>query len=323
MRGQRDKRGEGLNDFFLAAPGDYTHANFETSSTTSIQGLVWMPTDCFLMAHVACAVQLFAVGVAQFTVGLIVLDYDNIRSTNGHQCGATTTAASVFSIIAGIFSINVWRLFQPKADITGKVKPVAPLISKLEESSCSADPRRHSLVAVLIALPMCIAAAVIDGAECVTPLTDLDECTSTIFTNPSGGTTYIGCSVTGVDGDPSAACACISPSASGWECTYLYKDLPAALSIGGTSGCDHLPAQLSSWLQISTILSSVGALLLVVVVALGMLNAISSPSCFRAVVLARHEESSFDNAGDDFSLEFHNRSRSASRSSRGGVPGPF
>jgi hypothetical protein len=268
-----------------------------------------MPTECFLLSHIACATQLFAVGVAQFIVGMIVLDLDNVRGSGGHECGAITVGAAVFAIVAGVCSVNVWRLFQPRADITGKVKPVAPEISKVEQTYAS-DPRRHSLAACLLALPLCISAAVIDGSECVAPLTALDECTETAFNQ------YLGCSVTGPGGDPAAACACVSHSTAseGWSCTFLMKEVPDFLAIGGTSGCDHMPHQLITWLQISTVLSGVAALLLAVVLGLGFLNALSSPSCFRAVVLARHEESSFDHA-DDFSLEFHNRARTSSTSS--------
>lgn len=304
-----------LQDDFLSTPGEYTHTSFEQSDTTSIQGLVWMPNSFWLLAHVACAMQLFAVGVAQFVVGLVVVNYTG--DVNGGHCGAVTSAAAIFTVVAGICSLNVWRLFQPKRDITGKAKAVAPAVSAVEQTACR-DPRRHTALAVLVALPLCVAAAAVDGSQCVTPLSAIEACAAPGAPFPG----YPECE-DAPGGGGSFACACASEMGGGgggsYSCTWLSKDLPAALAPGGgPGGCDHLPSQLVTWLQISAVLSAVCAALLAAVAVLGALSAASSPACFRAVVLARHEESRFDAAGDDdFALEFTSQGHRSHSSRRG------
>jgi hypothetical protein len=73
----------------------------------------------------------------------------------------------------------------------------------------------------------------------------------------------------------------------------------------GDTSCDHLTQHLIYWLQFSTVLSSLNTCLVFLTAVLGVLNAFSHGSCFSAVVLARHEETTFDKETDLFStVEF-------------------
>jgi len=287
----------------LERPGDYTHENFETSNITSVQGLVWMPHDCWTLAHLALACTMAALGVSQLFVGSVVLSYDTLTDSDSEDCGANSVAASLFVLLGAACSAFIWKVFQAKRDLQGKVRAVPPEISRIEQSFFH-DPRRWSMVVCCVAFPLCVAAAVVDGVTCVAPLTDIDQCTDSYLDR------YPTCSVLASSAPSGVVCACASATSnSAYECSYLTKELPDALAIGsggvGDSPCDHLTTHLVAWLQLSTVLSSINAVLVFLAVVLGTLSAFSHRACFKPVVLARHEESTFDSETNVFSsLEF-------------------
>ena len=215
----RSMRVDLLSSDFADAPADYTHESFESTDITKIQGLVYMPRPPWLYGQLTCAVLLVCLAFGQLFVGLIVMNYDSLRGESGHTCGATTVASSVLSFATAGFSVLIWRLFQPRPDPrTGKRRNVAPDISKAELSACG-DPRRWSLLSVALALPMCLAAAIVDGEECVAPLRAIDLCTGDPTASPDPA--YPLCTRSG---HPGSFCACGSPSGSGgYTCEYLMK----------------------------------------------------------------------------------------------------
>lgn len=152
-------------------------------------------------------------------------------------------AASLFVLLTALCSALVWRLFQAKRDLTGKVRAVAPEISRMEQLLFR-DPRRWSLLVCCVTLPLCIAAAVVDGIECVDPLMAIDSC------SPDYLEQFPKCNVDGSDAPSGAVCACATStgsSASAYDCSYLTKDLPEALAIG--SGENAMSLSLSASLE--------------------------------------------------------------------------
>jgi len=288
-----------------------------------------MPRKCWLFSHLVCAVQLAALAVGQAIAGGVIMKYDSLTGSNGHACGATTVTAAIFVFMVAIFSILVWRLFQPPSAGNGSRQALPPTISQVEQSFFL-DPRRWSLLAVFLALPLSLTAAIIDGVECAQPLQDLDQCTSTAFSDPS----YKACSVANYEGtEDDAACACVSNVNTGdttnyygsntgdYSCAYFTATLPSSLALGGDGvDCGTLPAALSTWLQVSTVLSGLAAMWMACVAALGVLSAFSNRSCFEPITVTRsHAELSRENWGasaDDHSVEFSHVAESTRRSSK-------
>jgi len=287
-----------------------------------------MPRKCWLFSHLVCAVQLVALAVGQAVAGSVLLKYDNLTGSNGHACGATTVAAAVLVLLVATISALVWRLFQPPSASNASRQALPPTISRVEQSFFL-DPRRWSLLAVFLALPLSLTAAIIDGIECAQPLQDLDQCTSTVFSDPF----YEACSVASYEGtEDNAACACVSnggstgtnsiygSSTGEYTCAYFTATLPSSLALGGDGvDCGTLPAALSTWLQVSTVLSGLAAMWIAVVAALGVLSAFSNRSCFDPITVTRsHAEPSRANWGasaDDYSVEFSHVAEPAKRSS--------
>jgi hypothetical protein len=146
-------------------------------------------------------------------------------------------------------------------------------------------------------------------------------------------------------GNPAAACACVI-HASGtaddvyddddaalgtqYTCAYLAAALPDALALGSGGGdCGELPAALSTWLQVSTVLSGLAALGVVCVASLNGLSAFSHRSCFEPVTVARnHDDDPWRGAwgaagADEFSVEFARTVPSALHGPRGSKSGRF
>mmetsp|Transcript_11661 Transcript_11661/g.15009 ORF Transcript_11661/g.15009 Transcript_11661/m.15009 type:complete len:320 (-) Transcript_11661:148-1107(-) len=287
----------------LDKPGEYVHQDFNTDSVTSVQGLVWMPNKTWILGHIACAAPLLPVGIAQIIVGSIVMKYDSLKGTSGRTCGSFTLVSGILAIICAVISYLIWNMFIAKKGRNGKLLAIAPKVSKIEQS-VTYDPRRWSLMLAVVAIPLCLAAAIVDGVDCVEPLEEIESCTSTIFDSAK----YNGCSVTGYGGNNNAVCACIAEDNDddSFTCTYLMKKLPSSLDIGssGDGGtCDHLSHHLITWLQICTILSAISGALVTVIGILDIFSAFSHRSCFNAVVLARHEDTSFD-YNEDINIEF-------------------
>lgn len=196
----------------LDTPNEYRHKSFQDTARPAVQGLVFVPFSCWVLANLFLAVVLVAVGVGETVTGAMIFSSYTTPGLRFGSCGAWWAGVSaLFTGIAGGCVMCQFRGASPQR------------VASAEASTCG-DSRRVVFALAGVSLVLCTAGAFVDGlnpgwAE----LRKIDSCSASSFE------AYPSCSV----GESAGSDACVCVDANWWA-----ADEGCFLGKGELGGCE-------------------------------------------------------------------------------------